>query len=171
MQDPAIRLMAMLMEAGRFEEAASATLRLMLELAEQVLAASRYAGSGRIIRGMIHLRPEDGYRGLAVLEAGAGEPPPGATSKKDATAGMVTPLLASATAWQLVVEYRCAISIDVNLGLLKPNLEGAAPLGEAELGPAAGPSAASRASSAFLVGRSRTWGCSRCWGRAVCSME
>jgi MoxR-like ATPase len=130
MQDPASRLMAMLMEAGSFEEAANATLRLLLELAEQALAASRYAGRGRIIRGMIHLRPEEGYRGLAVLEAGA------AGKKEDATAGMVTPLLASATAWQLMVERRCAISIDVNVGLLQPHLAGAAPLGEAEQGPA-----------------------------------
>jgi hypothetical protein len=77
MQDRAIRLMAMLMEAGSFEEAASATLRLMLELAEQALAASRYAEQGRILRGMIHLRPEEDYRGLAVLEAGAAAQPSG----------------------------------------------------------------------------------------------
>jgi hypothetical protein len=129
MQDPAIRLMGMLMEAGRFEEAADATLRLMLEVAGQALAASLYAGRSRIIRGMIHLRPEEGYRGLAVLEAGAAD-------RVDATAGMTTPLLASATAWQLMVERRCAISIDVNLGLLKPHLAGAVPLGESEQGPA-----------------------------------
>jgi len=129
MQDPAIRLMGMLMEAGRFEEAADATLRLVLEVAGQALAASLYAGRSRIIRGMIHLRPEEGYRGLAVLEAGAAD-------RVDATAGMTTPLLASATAWQLMVERRCAISIDVNLGLLKPHLAGAVPLGESEQGPA-----------------------------------
>lgn len=125
----AMQLTAMLTEASSFEEAARATLRTMLELAEQVLGASRYAGRGRILRGMIHLRPEEGYRGLAVLEAGAAD-------KVDATAGMVTPLLASATAWQFVVERRCAISIDVNLGLLQPHLAGAVPLGESELGPA-----------------------------------
>jgi len=129
MQDPAIRLMTMLMEAAGFEEAASATLRLLLELAQQTLAASRYAGRGRITRGMIHLRPEEGYRGLAVLEAGT-------AGTGDAMAGMMTPMLASATAWQLMVERRCAISIDVNLGLLTPHLAGAAPLGEEELGPA-----------------------------------
>jgi hypothetical protein len=129
MQDPAIRLMAMLMEAGSFEEAASATLRVMLELAEQAFHASRYAARGRILRGMIHLRPEEGYRGLAVLEAGE-------AGRGEATAGMTTPLLASATAWQLMVERRCAISIDVNLGLLTPHQAGAAPLGEPELGPA-----------------------------------
>jgi hypothetical protein len=136
MQDPAIRLMGMLMKASSFEEAAHATLRVMLTLAEQVLAASRYAERGRILRGMIHLRPEEGYRGLAVLEAGAADQPSEAAGKVDATAGMVTPLLASVTAWQLVVERRCAISIDVNLGRLQPHLAGAAPLGESELGPA-----------------------------------
>ncbi|QRN93331.1 sigma-54-dependent Fis family transcriptional regulator [Archangium violaceum] len=136
MQDPAIRLMVMLMETGSFEEAANATLRVMLELTEQALAATRYGRHGRIIRGMIHLRPEEGYRGLAVLEAGAAARPSGAAGKADGTAGMVTPLLASATAWQLMVEHRCAISIDVNLGLLTPHMAGAAPLGESELGPA-----------------------------------
>ncbi|WNG21649.1 sigma-54-dependent transcriptional regulator [Cystobacter fuscus] len=136
MQDPAVRLMAMLMDAGSFEEAARATLRLVLELAEQTLAASRYAARGRIIRGMIHLRPEEGYRGLAVLEADAARRPPEAAGRADAVAGMVTPLLASATAWQLMVERRCAIFIDVNLGVLTPHQEGALPLGESELGPA-----------------------------------
>ncbi|HZI15013.1 MAG TPA: sigma 54-interacting transcriptional regulator, partial [Myxococcus sp.] len=136
MKDAASRLMATLMEAESFEEAATVTLRLMLELAEQALAASRYAGRGRILRGMIHLRPEEGYRGLAVLEAGGAEPPRGGEGQGDTTAGMVTPLLASATAWHLVAERRCAISIDVNLGLLTPHLEGAVPLGEAEQGPA-----------------------------------
>ncbi|MFY0573359.1 hypothetical protein ACN28S_02415 [Cystobacter fuscus] len=63
MQDPASRLMTLLLESRSFEEVAGATLRLMLEVAEQVLAASRYAGRSRIIRGMIHLRPEEGYRG------------------------------------------------------------------------------------------------------------
>ncbi len=137
MQEPAIRLMSKLMEASSFEEAASATLRLLLEVAEQALASSRHARRGRILRGMIHLRPEEGYRGLAILEAGVvADSPSGAAGKGDATVGMVTPLLASATAWQLVVERRCAMSIDVNLGLLQPHLVGAAPLGESELGPA-----------------------------------
>ncbi len=134
MQDPATRLMARLMEAVSFEEAADATLRLMLEVAEQTFAASRYAGQGRILRGMIHLRPEEGYRGLAVREAGAAEQPSQVAA--DAMAGLETPLLASATAWQLVAERCCAISIDVILGLLKPHLEGAATLGELEQGPA-----------------------------------
>jgi MoxR-like ATPase len=129
MRHPAIQLMALLTEAGSFEEAASATLRLMLEVAEQALAASRHAGRGRLLRGIIHLRPEEGYRGLAVREAGV-------EGTADATAGMETPLLASATAWQLVAERRCAISIDVVLGLLTPHLEGAAPVGESEQGPA-----------------------------------
>jgi DNA-binding NtrC family response regulator len=136
MQDQAGRLMAMLLEAESFEEAASATLHVMLEVAEQALAASRHARHGRILRGMIHLRPEEGYRGLAVLEVGAADQPSGVAGKTDSTSGMETPLLASATAWQLVVEHRCAISIDVILGLLKPHMAGAAPLGEPELGPA-----------------------------------
>ncbi|MFL5346188.1 MAG: sigma-54-dependent transcriptional regulator [Hyalangium sp.] len=127
--------MAMLIETGTFEEAASATLRVMLDLAEQALAASRYAGQGHILRGMIHLRPEEGYRGLAVLEAGTADRPSGAAGQVDATAGMEAPLLASATAWQLVVERRCAISIDVILGQLKPHGVGAAPPGEPEQGP------------------------------------
>jgi len=159
MVDVSMLLATQLLEARSFEDAAGVTLRVMLERAERALAASAHAGHGRILRGMVHLRPEEGYRRLAVLEAspeqGGAAGPKG---KEDATVGMMTPLMASATAWQLVVEHCCAISIDVTLGRLQLHRPGAAPLGESELG-AAGRAFNSAESRQRFLGRQATHVC------------
>ena len=69
------RLLSKLVEALRatttFEQAAGATLRPMLALTARSLAASPFASTGRVVRGMLHLRPDDGYQRLVVLEDGA----------------------------------------------------------------------------------------------------
>jgi DNA-binding NtrC family response regulator len=105
--------------ATTFEAAAGPTLRPMLALAAQALAASPFATSGRIVRAMLHLRPDDGYRQLVVLEAGAD-----ALSSLDAASARVP----SATAWRWVAEHQRALSVDVHVGRVQ--LEGSAP-GEA----------------------------------------
>src|SRR4029079_10493147 len=68
-------LMELLRSASTFEEAAALTLQPMLASAGAALAASPFASSGRIVRAMVHLRPDDGYRRLVVLEAGRGRGP------------------------------------------------------------------------------------------------
>lgn len=103
-----------LLESSHFDDAAEATLQAMLRIAEEALAASSYASHGRILRGLIHLRPGEGYRGLAVVELpdARGSAAPGGADR---------PLRMSATAWRLVVEHRCAISIDIAQGSVWPH--------------------------------------------------
>ncbi len=100
-------LVVKIRSATTFEAAAALTLQPMLELASAALAASPYAGAGRIVCGMLHLRPNDGYRHLVVLEAGGTEVAALESSERR---------LPSATAWRWVAEYGQAVSVDVNLG-------------------------------------------------------
>jgi transcriptional regulator with AAA-type ATPase domain len=109
------KLIAELHEAATFEAAAGVTLRPMLALALQALEASPYASSGRIVRAMLHLRPDDGYRQLVVLEAGADT-----LSSLDPADARVP----SATAWRWVAEHQRALSVDVHVGRVQ--VEGAA---------------------------------------------
>jgi DNA-binding NtrC family response regulator len=101
-----------LLGATTFEEAALVALRAMLGIAETTLAASPFAQkSGRVVRGVVHLRPGDAYRGLAALEASAAE-----LSKNDDEAGT---RLTSTTAWRWVAETRRSVSIDVHVGRIE----------------------------------------------------
>jgi DNA-binding NtrC family response regulator len=93
--------------AGTFEEAATLALRPMLELAAAALSASPFAHTGKIVRALVHLRPDDGYRSLAVLEAGQG---------CDAAVARPQTRLSSASAWRWVAECAQPIAVDVNLG-------------------------------------------------------
>ncbi len=130
MQEVLSRVMAQLLAARDFEAAAAAMLGPMLELAGQELAASRYSqGRCRILRGVVHLRPGEGYRRLAVLEAGerAGPPRSGGLEENG-------PLFTSASLWRAVTEHRCAVSVDVRLGRLQPHAPGAEAREEPEVG-------------------------------------
>ncbi|MBU8899288.1 sigma-54-dependent Fis family transcriptional regulator [Corallococcus sp. H22C18031201] len=112
MRDEMAQLMAALRDARDFETAATATLRRMLEVAEDAVATSRYAGRARVLRGIVHLRQGEVYRRLAALDVGASE---------IADAGVGTPFFTSATAWRAVMEHRSAVSIDVNVGTVQPH--------------------------------------------------
>ena len=103
-------LLLRLRGAATFEQAAAMTLHPMLELASLALANSTFAGSGRVVRGMLHLRPDDGYRRLVVLEAGESDV---------ASLDSVQQRLPSATAWRWVAERGQAVSVDVNLGAVQ----------------------------------------------------
>ncbi len=105
-----------LREAATFEDAATATLAPLLSLATAALAESPFAPSGRIVRAMLHLRPDDGYRRLVLLEAGA---------RAVSTLDTAVPRLPSATAWRWVAEYRRPLSVDVQVGRVQ--IEGSEP--------------------------------------------
>ena len=60
-------LLKALADAASFEEAATRSLRPMLDLAAEALAASPFSGKGQLLRAMVHHRPDDGYRRLVVL--------------------------------------------------------------------------------------------------------
>lgn len=111
MPDSMVELVETLLGASYFEEAATQTLSQMLKLCAERLAQSQYEGVARILRGMVHLRPADGYRRLVTLEWGQKEMPAAENGK---------PHLPSATAWRWVAERGAAVAIDVNLGEAKP---------------------------------------------------
>src|SRR5580698_1961163 len=96
-----------LAHAASFDEAAAALLRAVRTEIVGRLDASPFARGGRMVRSVVHLRPGDGYRGLAVLEGGGAR-----VSSPDAH----DPRLSSTTAWRWVAETRRAVSIDVHVG-------------------------------------------------------
>lgn len=123
MHDEMAPWVSALLEAKDFETAAAITLQRMLGVAEEAVASSRYAGRARILRGVVHLRPGDAYRRLAALEHSShGGPAEGAS------------LFTSATAWRAVVEHRCAVAIDVNIGRVQPHAPGVPMTGDPSLG-------------------------------------
>jgi hypothetical protein len=102
-------LVGALLEARYFEDAAEVVLRGLLRQVEGALAASRYAGMGRLLRGIVYLRPGEAYRRLAVVDL---------SGRKPEESG---PLHASATAWRSVMENRCAVSIDIATRTIQPH--------------------------------------------------
>ena len=107
MEAPLTALLAALAAAPTFEDAAATTLGALLALASEGLAASPFAKRGRILRGMVHLRPDDGYRRLCVIE-----------SEASAASKPAPSCLPSATAWRWVAEHGVPVAIDVNLGIV-----------------------------------------------------
>ncbi|XXY45977.1 sigma 54-interacting transcriptional regulator [Sorangium sp. So ce269] len=101
-------LLERLAPARTFEEAASALLSAALDVAEGSLASSTY-DRGRILRAMVHLRPDDGYVRLVALDALPG----GGRGPLVRGGGAHLP---SATAWRWVREHLRPVEIDVALG-------------------------------------------------------
>jgi len=102
--------------ASTFEAGAETALRRLLEVAERALGQSRFAGRGRLQRGILHLRPSGEYRQLLVLEHD--------DSRFEVDRSFAP--LTSATAWRWMVEHKVAVSVDVARGLVSPH--GAAPV-------------------------------------------
>jgi predicted ATP-dependent protease len=96
-----------LRKARYFEDAAMVMLREMLDAASAELAESRFADRGKILRGMAHLRPSDGYRRLVVLDeiAQRGEP--------------TITYVPSASAWRWIATRECPIAVDVPHGSVR----------------------------------------------------
>lgn len=109
MNDRRIALLAALRACSHFEDAADVLLQVIIDAATATLTA----GENRIVRAMVHHRPTDGYRRLAVRDADAGADP----TMKEA-------FLPSATAWRWIVENRQPASIDVNLALIEAEAPG-----------------------------------------------
>ncbi len=121
-------LAAALHTAKHFEQAALTTSRALLRMAEQELESSPFAGKGGLLRGGVHLRPADAYSRLVALERETRETLSPGEEALPLADGPQAALLASASAWRAVVEYGCAISIDVGLGTMRPHQESARPL-------------------------------------------
>lgn len=98
--------------APTFEVAADLSLRASLEIAERALAASPLAGRGRVLRAMVHLRPDDGYVRLVTLENAPGER---AGCRLGAAPGAYLP---SATAWKWLSRRKASVALDVRLEMV-----------------------------------------------------
>ncbi|AKT43944.1 sigma-54-dependent transcriptional regulator [Chondromyces crocatus] len=105
-------LVPRLISAMNFEEAATSVLRAMFSCVEAALAAGPHAGRGRLLSGVVHFRPGDGYQRLFGVQLPGGE--------RVEELGYLT----SANVWRWVVEHRCSVSIDVQLATLRLWLPG-----------------------------------------------
>lgn len=126
------QLLGSLVEARTFEDAGRATLAAMFAVVEAELGRGAAATKGRLLRGVLHLRPDDSYQRLYGIEHPGGERVEG------------TGHLTSANVWRWVSEHRTAVSIDVRQGTLRSWRAGAAGEPERLPGPVGVPGAETR---------------------------
>ncbi|MEZ4314627.1 MAG: hypothetical protein R3F14_41965 [Polyangiaceae bacterium] len=98
-----------------FEDAAEDTLARVLATCAAAVETGPFAGAGKVLRAMVHLRPGGSYRGLVVLEERAGRPRTGTHAPRDTA----PPILPSVTAWRWVSRHCVPVSIDVTLGTVE----------------------------------------------------
>lgn len=91
-------------QARSFEQAAAQTLDVVLAEAGRAARDT----DAQVLRGMVHLRPDDSYEGIAVREIGAG-----------ADGDERPRFMPSATAWRWVAEARDAVLLDVRAGSVR----------------------------------------------------
>jgi len=113
-----LSLVPRLVSATYFEDAATAVLQAMFACAEGALAASLYAATARILRGVVHLRPEGSYQRLFGIACPSG-------ARMDGTG-----YLTSGNVWSWIERHRCSVSVDV----LRASLRSWLPDGPVEQG-------------------------------------
>lgn len=101
-----LALIPRLVSAAYFEDAAVATLQAMFTCAAEAIAAGPYRGQARILRGVVHLRPEGSYQRLYGLNS--------TSSERMLGLGYLT----SGSVWSWIETHRCSVSIDVERGAL-----------------------------------------------------
>lgn len=105
---PPTSLVTPLMAASSFEDAATVVLEAMLARVDAALADSEYASQGRLLRGVVHVRPGDSYQRIFGIE------------HRSSTRVDGTGYLTSANVWRWIAEHRCSVSIDVHLEIIRP---------------------------------------------------
>ena len=147
--DGTLALTRSLVASTTFDEAALIIARAVLDTAANALDASAFAERGRLLRAMVHFRPDDGYRRLVIIEHEV-------DSRSDAPDEQAS-YLPSATAWRWVASHRCAVSMDAVTGRVQPHAPGVA----AHLPKPASPSSnhASKETQERLLGRNATHVC------------
>lgn len=116
------KLIEKLARAEAFEDAAEATLGVAVEIVRTAIQSSPFSKNARVLRAIIHHRPDDGYRrlvGVSVAETGAVAP-----VKLGDPACM-----ASASAWQWVRGHETSAAIDLALGTVVFSSGAQAPAG------------------------------------------
>lgn len=106
--NPLFVLSERLSEAATFEEAAEALLQHELDLARSALADQSV--HGEVLRAMVHLRPDEAYRRLVVLDARA---------EHVSSVGPKDELRPSATAWRFIRAHEVGVAVDVAAGILE----------------------------------------------------
>lgn len=98
-----------LAQAESFEDAAEATLGTAAEIVRQAILSSTYAKNARVLRVVLHHRPDDGYRRLSSVDI-----------SEDGTRSPVklgdSAAIASASAWQWARGHESAAAIDLLTG-------------------------------------------------------
>lgn len=105
MTDAFSTLSAGLFRATTFDQVATALGNVMIEMLREAIDDSDFAESAEVLRVMVHVRPDDGYRKLAIIE--------GSDETAQQPAASCVP---SATAWRWVASHRSAVSIDGVIG-------------------------------------------------------
>ncbi len=123
----------------------------MLVVVARAIEGGEWAERGSVLRGMVHLRPSDGYRRLWVEEH---EDDASDRRGRARDPQLTDAFVPSATAWRWVAEHRAAVAIDVLAGLLQPRL----PSGQVERLPDVAPvvDLASEETRDRLLGREAT---------------
>jgi DNA-binding NtrC family response regulator len=98
-----------LFRATTFEQVATALGNVMIDVLREAVDDSDYADSAQVSRVMVHVRPDDGYRKLAIIEA------------DDDTHEPAVSCVPSASAWRWVASHRSAVSIDGVIGRIQPH--------------------------------------------------
>jgi DNA-binding NtrC family response regulator len=94
-------LVRCLVSATYFDEAATAVLQAMFACAEEAFADSPLVNRARILRGVVHLRPEGTYQRLFGIDRLSG-------ARIDGTG-----YLTSGNVWSWIEKHRCSVSINV----------------------------------------------------------
>ena len=102
-----ISLVPRLLSATYFDEAATAVLQAMFACAEDALEGNPFASRARLLRGVVHLRPEGSYLRLFGIDRLSG-------ARIEGT-GYVT----SGSVWSWIDKHRCSVSIDVQRASLR----------------------------------------------------
>jgi len=79
----------------------------MLDCADTALKQSSYSTRGRLLRGVVHLRPGDSYQRIFRYER-----QPNTPANDDV-------FLTSANVWRWLVHHGCSVSIDLQLGMMR----------------------------------------------------
>jgi transcriptional regulator with AAA-type ATPase domain len=114
MQEAIGGLVAQLQGTKHFEDAALVALRPLLRTIEEAIEGSPLKGRARALRAVLHVRPDGAYDRLFVLSSEAASTPGAKVS--GIGAGETGDLVASASAWRVVLEHRAAACIDVERG-------------------------------------------------------
>jgi len=106
-------LTAALIRATTFEQAATSLGGVMLHVATEALEESAFVENAQLLRVMVHVRPDDGYRKLAVVEH--------EIDQSGKTHDPSISYVPSATAWRWVMSHKSAVSIDAVIGRVQPH--------------------------------------------------